>query len=258
MAGYGIDRWRNSNAATNSSIQVLASGYKVTNTSASAAGTINQFLGVDLSGMEVTASMLFSDGTLLFGTGVFPAEGETNVILIARQNHLAGCMLEHHSNTEPAFTITSNPASNFTLKAVKLELGDTQTLAHQEGNTWVFNELPDYGEQLAKCQRYFERIKNAYSHFGTGFANTATNALMYLPIKEKVKTPTVTLSGTIYIWQPGRIGNSAATCTSITDYNMTNGKNMLYFTLPTSGLTLSAPCGMQFRDSTSYIDVSAE
>ena len=40
--------------------------------------------------------------------------------------------------------------------AVKLELGSTQTLAHREGDKWVLNEIPDYGEQLARCQRYFQ------------------------------------------------------------------------------------------------------
>lgn len=42
----------------------------------------------------------------------------------------------------------------FTVKAVKLELGSTQTLAHREGDKWILNEVPDYGEQLRRCQRY--------------------------------------------------------------------------------------------------------
>ena len=46
--------------------------------------------------------------------------------------------------------------------AMKLELGSQQTLAHQnaDGN-WVLNEIPDYGEQLAKCQRYFQLYSSA-------------------------------------------------------------------------------------------------
>ena len=38
--------------------------------------------------------------------------------------------------------------------AAKLELGSVQTLAHQENGVWVLNEIPDYGEQLRRCQRY--------------------------------------------------------------------------------------------------------
>ena len=44
-----------------------------------------------------------------------------------------------------------------TIIAAKLELGSQQTLAHQDADgNWVLNEIPDYGEQLARCQRYFQ------------------------------------------------------------------------------------------------------
>ena len=44
----------------------------------------------------------------------------------------------------------------YSIKAIKLELGTEQTLAHQDENgNWVLNEIPDYGEQLARCQRYY-------------------------------------------------------------------------------------------------------
>lgn len=44
--------------------------------------------------------------------------------------------------------------ARFKVVAAKLELGSTQTLAHREGDKWVLNEVPDYGEQLRRCQRY--------------------------------------------------------------------------------------------------------
>lgn len=51
-------------------------------------------------------------------------------------------------------------ADEFRLYAAKLELGSQQTLAHQDANgDWVLNEIPDYGEQLARCQRYFQTFK---------------------------------------------------------------------------------------------------
>ena len=49
------------------------------------------------------------------------------------------------------FTVT---AQGKTIRAVKLELGTQQTLAHQENGVWVLNEIPDYVEQLRRCQRY--------------------------------------------------------------------------------------------------------
>lgn len=57
-------------------------------------------------------------------------------------------------------------AGNFSLKAIKLELGPTQTLAHQENGVWVLNEVPNYGEQLRRCWRYYINS----STFGVGEA----------------------------------------------------------------------------------------
>ncbi|MBR2132913.1 MAG: hypothetical protein IJ955_10355 [Oscillospiraceae bacterium] len=44
-----------------------------------------------------------------------------------------------------------------TIRAVKLEVGDTQTLAHQDSSgALVLNEIPDYAEELRRCQRYYQ------------------------------------------------------------------------------------------------------
>lgn len=58
-----------------------------------------------------------------------------------------------------------NPPTNgarFKIAAAKLELGSQQTLAHQDADgNWVLNEIPDYGEQLRRCQRYFQLYSSA-------------------------------------------------------------------------------------------------
>lgn len=56
------------------------------------------------------------------------------------------------------FTVTTQGK---TIRAVKLELGTQQTLAHQENGVWVLNEIPDYGEQLRRCQRYYFKTASA-------------------------------------------------------------------------------------------------
>lgn len=59
---------------------------------------------------------------------------------------------------------TSVTVSDVTLLAAKFELGDTQTLAHKENGVWVLNEIPDFGEQLARCQRHaFSPLYEAYA-----------------------------------------------------------------------------------------------
>ncbi len=68
------------------------------------------------------------------------------------------------------------------LRATKLELGDTQTLAHQdsEGN-WVLNEVPSYADTLAKCRYYANRLDAVWATTGgasTPFLITTLNFAM--------------------------------------------------------------------------------
>ena len=87
-------------------------------------GTIAQVLEY-AANQAVTATVLTSDGV----TDVTPV----------------------YDDEAKTFTVT---AQGKTIRAVKLELGTQQTLAHQENGVWVLNEIPDYVEQLWKCQRY--------------------------------------------------------------------------------------------------------
>ena len=47
--------------------------------------------------------------------------------------------------------IIINPNTDVNLFAAKLEIGSTQTLAHQENSEWVFNEVPNWSEQFYLC-----------------------------------------------------------------------------------------------------------
>lgn len=64
------------------------------------------------------------------------------------------------------------PGAEIKILAAKLELGPTQTLAHKEGERWVLNGVPEYGEQLRRCQRYFVRINNVYASGHVALNNT--------------------------------------------------------------------------------------
>ena len=72
---------------------------------------------------------------------------------------ITGVVPQGCKNLLVEFASESGVKSQF--KAAKLELGDQQTLAHQENGNWVLNEIPNYGEQLARCQRYFQLYSSA-------------------------------------------------------------------------------------------------
>lgn len=72
------------------------------------------------------------------------------------------------------FSIYLGAGAKIKLTAVKLELGDTQTLAHKENEKWVLNEIPDFGEQLRRCQRYSLYFKGGIAYgwtYGTNIVN---------------------------------------------------------------------------------------
>ena len=77
-------------------------------------------------------------------------------------------------------------AGDFSLKAVKLEIGSQQTLAHQENGVWVLNEMPDYGEQLRRCQRYLIPINNLTRVRTSYYSGTAL--FFAVPIPSTMRT----------------------------------------------------------------------
>ena len=79
--------------------------------------------------------------------------------------------------------------------ASKFELGTQQTLAHQDANgNWVLNELPNYGEQLRRCQRYYYDSRFGRVNESDGaYSATLTTSNAYLagnyrfPVTMRVK-----------------------------------------------------------------------
>lgn len=77
--------------------------------------------------------------------------------------------------------------------AAKLELGSTQTLAHKENGVWVLNEVPDYGEQLARCLRYLVRYDfNSQRFFGVLNVDNENGGqgMIFTPVPMRT-TPTI-------------------------------------------------------------------
>lgn len=149
-SGYGLDRWNIQYAGSAQPVSAIdENGLKLN-------GDGTQFiqkLEVDLLNKQITISMLFSDGVLCTKT------------LTITEDKLSGWIIPNcgrgnvnflfHTGAVPMIYINGTDADYY-IEAIKLELGSQQTLAHQDASgNWVLNEIPDYGEQLARCQRYF-------------------------------------------------------------------------------------------------------
>lgn len=149
-------------------------------------GTIAQVLEYAV-GQTVTATVLTPDGV----TDVTPV----------------------YDDETKTFTVTTQGK---TIRAVKLELGSQQTLAHQENGVWVLNEIPDYGEQLRKCQRYcVNMIQDAskYTPMGIGIARSETAIVGKISIPVQMRAlPAISTNAADWI-----VVNGGNYLTSITD-----------------------------------------
>lgn len=92
------------------------------------------------------------------------------------------------------FGIQTNVGKTSIPIAAKLELGDTQTLAHKENEKWVLNEIPDFGEQLRRCTYYAEKVESndtpAITN-STFVPSGATSAVFILPYARKRTVPAI-------------------------------------------------------------------
>lgn len=203
-AGYGIDRWYRSTTATGN-ILVNANGL-----ASSTVLFIRQANDIQpqLIGKTLTYSILWRNAGLKSVTHVFGAGDRFSA---------------NSSNpTQPVYSSGGTVLSNelvglFVIPddyiiAIKLEVGDTSTLAHLENGVWVLNELPDYQTELRKCLGYYFRTSADTVMFGYGAISGAAKRVImtfYVPVPF-VRTPkSVNMSD--YVLRLGTAGYSALT-----------------------------------------------
>lgn len=132
-----------------------------------------------------------SNGITLNGTIVQILEKAVGTDVTASALTTKGVVAASYDNNSKKISLTG---TGQTFVAAKLELGSTKTLAHRENGVWVLNEIPDYGEQLAKCQRYYQVIPANVMLSGIVTAsNTVLSVTAFLSQTMRT-TPTVSIA----------------------------------------------------------------
>lgn len=168
--GYTIDRWQIPQHDNPPNLTVDGDGITFGGTDT---GTLYLRQTMEdhgqLNGREVTVSVLTKDGVLAWAAGRVPETASANTAVAYTDFNEGTARIAFHKTTAGTlvtqFSLLPSESSSRKeagLKAVKLELGSVQTLAHQDGEgNWVLNDPPPHPQQeLAKCQRYFA----AYPH----------------------------------------------------------------------------------------------
>ena len=190
--GYAIDRWilrdnnRNGNGIT------LQSGGLYLDWSGSGIQAISQTVEnpTKLLGQTITLSALFGSHTGRIWLGLWWS-ATAGIHTSAIQTVEISSDLPSITVTLPTSIPSSYPILNIailtyagntptaTVKAIKLELGATQTLAHQENGSWVLNEIPNFDEQYMRCVvapeipvRYETGSYTGTGTYGSGNANS--------------------------------------------------------------------------------------
>lgn len=122
---------------------------------------------------------------------------DLNMVPAVQTNASAGLLTLHYKldsqlpDSESYFRIHFGGECD--ILAAKLELGPTQTLAHQENGVWVLNEVPKVGDELRECQRY--HIKYGAIKANGYISNAAKSYYMPIFLPEAMRT-TPTILGT--------------------------------------------------------------
>lgn len=136
---YGLDMWKGTYGVdANGTMGFNASGFAIQG--------LEDSVKSILDGMMLTASILYVNGTLYTGTAVYTKTGNAH-------NFIDSGAIQFNNQADGNILLYAQSADQ--IKAVKLELGPQQTLAHQENGVWVLNEIPKFGDQLEACQRCF-------------------------------------------------------------------------------------------------------
>lgn len=187
----------------------------------------NQELKVEIKDGFVTVTNTSSDRSLQFKQVLLPdllKAGETYTLSVYAKD-VSGEVLAYLSMTDPPYvgdivfspiandiaygTVTSlsqvssglwkvtyslPPGSSVTLADIKLEEGPIQTLGWKDssGSVHLF-ETSDYGEELAKCQRYLLKLG---ANSAWGYAESSNRAYLFVTLPVTMRTTPV-WSGTL-------------------------------------------------------------
>lgn len=194
---YTLDRWW---AQYDTTLSIVDGGIKI-----GGKWDVQQYFETTLPNATYTLSLLYKDRTgsdplrLLIGN-------RTDGDLAQTESKDASGILSVTFSTAKLnkvnFGFTGSTDNSATIIAIKLELGDTQTLAHKENEKWVLNEIPDFGEQLRRCQRYLVKLGSStgYEIVGTGTARNSSTCNIVVPIPVTMRAvPAAILSGRLVL-----------------------------------------------------------
>lgn len=256
-AGYTVDGWRCTSSGCKASV---VDGVLRLEESGSTTVYYRQKLETPITA-PATLSVLTGSTTGAVTAYVLDADGESAGSVNLSSNTLNVLNINTGSIGVVGFGVPDGGKAE--IVAVKLERGPYQTLAYQEAysNSWTLYEIPDYSEQLAKCQRYFVRLGNnaeASQLLSGGMARTTTDigVMFFLPVPMRA-LPAVSVSNAAHFSYSKGQPSAGVACSAVAGYYGMRPYNMRSVTFTGSGLTAGEYYNINVGNG-GYIDFSAE
>ncbi len=191
---YSIDRWKLTGNG-GQKLELLNDGALITSTAAYGAyweQLVDPDLCRALVGKQLCLSVIGTENSGEFVVSVYFNGVWTTGVAV--KNGLAMHVFKTPENLKGLrISIAANGTGTTKVAAIKLELGEHQTLAHQDASgNWVLNDPPpNKALELLKCQRYYCKIKNDRSDrpinvcYGSSARadNTFSNFLIPIPAR---------------------------------------------------------------------------
>lgn len=236
---YTLDRWWMQYDTT---LSIVDGGIKI-----GGKWDVQQYFENTLPNATYTLSLLYKDRT-----GSDPlrliAGNRTDGDLAKTESKDASGILSITFSTAKSnkvnFGFTGSTDNSAIIIAIKLELGDTQTLAHKENGVWVLNEIPDFGEQLRRCQRYLFSARGTtnYVCVGSGYISAdGTEAVIVVPTPVSLRaTPVCMVNGILHV---DTSYGEGVTVNNVSLLNVGNGSVGIRMKI-TGSATPKSPCFM--------------
>lgn len=255
---YTIDRWKASGATGRLTVSEGV-GVEIENTSGTAELVLGQKFEFPVRSSVMSVSVLTTW-----------INGSATVRLIHSDATVHETMIEEGliSAVDSSYKditelqILVGPGASLMVEAVKLETGSSGTLAYQSLiHGIMISEIPDYGTQLARCQRFFLRIKGTgtgkYGVVGPAFANATTQAQANVPLPVSMRVlPIVNYGGQ---WAFFQFAGTQTICPANSMSPAALLPNAVQIGVMITGAT-TGTMGMlrANNDAAAYIDLSAD
>ena len=260
---YTLDRWRAYKYSGSATVNLTSNGLEYSGDNCAFQQKIKVSVS-ELLGKVVTLSAII-DGMLHSETVTMPTTFQSSSNIIDKT--FAGGNVSLVSRPAPAgwanaYYVALGTSTNTAkvIKAVKLEFGSQQTLCHNEGTdsnpVWVLNEIPDYEEELIKCQTSMADSSDDYTNKSlateqqlTGdYVETGTTASRAYAVGKYFCWNGLLYRVTSAITSSGQPLNPGSNCTAMT----AGGLNELFTRLKITGTQITVTF-----NSSGYVDITS-